>query len=204
MARETLSKDMNIDILRFVGSSDILRDCKQLAEIDCFVKYVGKPESSIHVNKVIAYVILLYSRDSFLNKKPLDELRVRKIKASKMADLDSENEGVAKALFELRSEPILELITGYLIHQSNFAWMELVALQSQMEESIKLRMRPIDEEGNKEKDVIEAFNKKAVATKHSQDWFNMSKGYEAEIFVDHEDVKSQNKTQRSSLERYAQ
>lgn len=203
MAKETLSKDMAIDILRYSGSSDIVKDCKQLSDIECFVKYSVAPELELSTAKVVTYVVLLYSRDSFLNRKPLDELKIRKVKSAKMAGLDSENESVIRLLFELRSEPVLNLITSYLIHQGNFAWMELIALQSQMEESIKLRMRPIDEGESKDKDIIEAFNKKAVATKHSQDWFSMSKSYEAEIFADHDDVKNQVKVKRSSLESLA-
>jgi hypothetical protein len=146
--------------------------------------------------------VLLYSRDSYLSKKPIEDLSVRKLKAAKDAGLNVDSDIVVSLLFELRSEPIVELIVKYLIYQSNFAWSELIALESQMAESLRLRLRPIDE-NNKDKDLIDAFTKKASMTRFSQEWAEMLKKMEAEVFADHDDAKTSTARKRITLESYA-
>lgn len=199
---ESLSKDMAIDVLKYSNSDDILRDCKKLNEIECFRIYREKPELSLNYNKVIVYVVLLYSRDSYLSQKPIEDLSVRKSKALKDTGFDIENPSVRSLLCELKSEPVVDLVVRYLVYQSNFAWSELIALESQMAESLRLRLRPIDED-NKDKDLIDAFTKKASMTRFSQEWADMLKKMEQEVFADHDDAKVSNARKRVTIESLA-
>ena len=190
---------MAIDILRHTKSTDIMSDCKELAGIEAFMKYVQDPEPGIPITPLLVYVVLLYSKDSFLNKKPIEDLRTRKPKAADYAGLVVTDQ-VRALVLSLGSEKVLDLIHGYLIHQNSILWTERCTLESQIEESHRIRLAPVSAE--KDKDLLEAFNKKNSLTQHFSAWWSALKSYDAELFADHDDVKAAAKKKRITLESY--
>ena len=192
---------MSLDVLGAKPGEDLFEYCPKLKDIRCFTDYKKDPDPAIDTEKLIAYVVLLYSKDSFLNKRPIENLRDRRTKAATLVGLDYEDERIIQYLFNLDNDKILDLILGYLIYQNNTLWTERTTIEIQMDESQRIRMRPVD--SDKDKDLLEAFNKKASLTLHFATWYKILKEYDAEIFFDHDDVKEKNKRQRTSLEAYA-
>lgn len=200
--KETLSQNMAIDILRFVNSDDIMNDCKEISELECFKNYMQDADGAIPITPLFVYVILLYSKDSFLNKMPLEELRKRKQKAANLSGLDFDIEVIREFVAELKSERVVELILGYLIHQSSFEFTELCVIEAQIEESQRIRMRSFDAE--KDKDLAQAFEKKGALVRSVKEWYDIKKGYEKIIFApDHDDVRKSKVAQSATLESYA-
>lgn len=152
---------MSIDILSAQPGQDVFDACPQLGSIDCFLEYRKDPDPIVPVNELIAYVILLYSKDSILNKKPMDPLPTRRMKAARMAGLDVSDKAVIARVFDLESiekeirdengkylrtewkYPIADLITEYLIYQNHYTWSDRVSVELQMQENIRIRMAPI-------------------------------------------------------------
>jgi hypothetical protein len=193
---------MKLDVLSHVNSDDIMGELQELRQIEAFSKYMQDPEGSIPITPLFVYVVLLYSRDSFLFRPPLDELRKRKIKAATLAGLNIENETIKEAVVELMSEKVVDLILGYLIYQASFEFTELCVIEAQIEESQRVRMRGFGAE--KDKDLVQAVEKKAVLTTAASNWYDLKKKYEKIIFADHSDIKEKSKRkQRISLELYA-
>lgn len=184
---------MSIDIL---SMKDIWKIPK-LTEIKCFNEYRSQPEDSISVEGVVKYVVLLYSKDSILNKKPLDDLKDRRIKAAKFADLELSDK-TTFMVFDLESDKVRSLILNYLVHQNNSIWAERCVIEAQMEESQKIRMKPVDMDDDK--GVMEAFNKKAALTDHYKKWHQTIKEYDSEIFGSVSEDKDRIIRKRTTLE----
>ncbi len=111
---------------------DFLRNIKSWRKIDIEVV----PKWNLH-----RYLVILYMHDSFLNKKnplPLTErkhaaLEFGKIKISK---------DVTNELLLLGNDLILLMVRDLLIAQNNWLWTEIVTLEHQYEEAVRLRLRP--------------------------------------------------------------
>jgi hypothetical protein len=228
MATATASASMQIDILRSKDSDNILRDCKALREIDCFINYGKDKEQDLPLREVVIYIVILYSKDSFLNKKPMEPLHMRRIKAASYAGLEAESDTVKAALFDLSSDRIRELILGYLIHQNQMIWMERCIIEAQILENQRIRFKPITNkvvapvtngkrkkgeedlsgtqtnlELDDDKYIVEASSKKATLTDHFDQYYEKLKKYDLEIFADHENVKEKLKKTRVSIESLA-
>lgn len=222
----TATAQMYIDILKY--RADVFAS-ERLQEIQCFRDYREDPEKSIDVNALITYVVLLYSKDSILNRKPMPQLAERRHKAALMAELDPTSDPVINLIFDLGSEKIRDLILGYLIHINQLLWAERCIVESQMQENQRIRFRPIqnkkvttakktrkkkddeedfddgDQEELDDNAILAASQKKFTLTEHVVKYMDLIKKYDAEIFTDHENVKeSIGRTARKSLESIAQ
>ena len=201
---------MSLDVLGAKPGEDLFEYCPKLKDIRCFTDYKKDPDPAIDTNQLIAYVVLLYSKDSILNKtKPIEDLPNRRLKAARMAGLDSDNKEVISNLFELSQtydkvkktdengkeyydeiprNRISDLISDYVIYQNHWPWADRCATESQMEENIKIRFKPI--ESNKgDKEIIEADGKKFSLSDHFDVYEEKLRNRDKEIFGDHDDVK---------------
>lgn len=192
--------NMRIDVLKYKDAADIIQECPEIQEIDAFRKYRSEPEFGINTNALVCYVVLLYSRDSFLSKKPLEELRTRKHKAAILSGLDEKRETIKKWVFDLGSEKVADLILGFIRHQNISDWTERCVIEQQLEECQMIRLRPVSSE--KDKDLIDAFGKKATLTNHAKVWNAMLKELDKEIFQDHDDIRAKARPQRVTLETF--
>jgi hypothetical protein len=216
---------MYLDVL---GNSENVFALDRVSEIKCFADYNKNPESSLDKNSVMKYVILLYSKDSVLNRKPMPPLSERRERAATLSGLDPDDRSVNEMVFDLLSEQIRDLILGYLIQQSQMIWTERCIVEAQIQENQKIRFKPIQNkvvtpktrkrkasEGGEEDEssqnsgdddayIINASNKKYDLTDHFDKYYELLKKYDSEIFADHENVKEvAMKRERNSLEMMA-
>ncbi len=222
------TSSMSIDI--FKDAEDVFAN-ENLCEIKCFMDYQKSPDASFAVDKVVIYVVLLYSKDSILNKKPMPQLKDRKNKAAILAGLNPEQTEVKELIFDLISPSIRDMISDYVLHQSDPEWTERVVVSEQLDENIRIRMKPIQnrvstpvvkkkpkakqedelldneidiDEANDDKYILESSEKKFKLTSHADTYRGIIKKLDAIIFADNDDVKVATvKRQRRSLESMA-
>ena len=115
------------DLKSYQEARKCLKDIKGLRALNdfCSVK--------VHLPfiQTVKYIILLYSKDSFLNKKPMRPLEERQHKAAHIAgfpkDGDKYHSQIRHVLFDLTSEQIFEFVFNYLIYQNDYVWSEICA-----------------------------------------------------------------------------
>lgn len=201
------SPQMYLDV---TGHKDVF-SMGRIREVPCFEAYRKDPDSSLDPSKVVKYVVLLYSRDSILNRRPMPPLTERREIAAGMSDLDPSNQDVIDNLFDLYSEKIRDLIIDYLIHQNVILWTERCILEAQIQENQRIRLKPVQnksinkpkrkKKGEEEEEdepsledddkyLIEASNKKFALTPHFDKYYELIKKYDLEIFQDHDNVKA--------------
>lgn len=223
--QESPSASMQLDVLSCKDPFSL----RELFDIKCFLDYRDDPEESLDVNEVVKYVVLLYSKDSILNKKPMPPLDERRSKAAFMAGLDPEDQAVKDIVFDLMGPRLRTLILEYLIYQNQMIWSERCIIETQIQENQRIRFKPIqnktasvvkkkrkkdeeedeEPEDNREEDdkyILDASNKKYSLTDHFKKYYALLREYDAEIFGDHDNVKAvaSKRKERTSLENMAQ
>lgn len=188
-----------IEVLN-IPPGDIFKACPELQDIRCFVDFYKMPEG-LPVRETICYVVLLYTKDSFLNKKPVEPLGIRRVKAAKLAGLDHEDELIERLVFGMESEALDSLVIEYLIHQSSYAWSDRCAIEAQMDENLRIRFKSIESDKG-DKDVIEASTKKFLLSEHFAKYHETLKKRDLEIFLGHDEVRDSavRKSRKTSLE----
>lgn len=187
-----------------------------LQDVECFLNYEREPEQGLPVKELMTYVVLLYTKESFLNKKPMDPLKERRVKAANIAGLPIDSQEVKDLVFDLGSEKIRDVIIEYMISQNQMLWTERCIVEAQIEENQRIRFKPIQNKftvakkdgGSTEletddKTIIEASVKKKTLTQDFSIYYELLKKYDQEIFQDHDDVKSMVKKTRTTVESMA-
>lgn len=215
------SASMQLDVLAAKPGDDLFEACPKLRDIRCFTEYVKDPDPAIDPQKLVAYVVMLYSKDSILSRKPMEDLPNRRLKAARMAGLDSDDSEVIYRVFELGQvtetktrqsadgknytettyhNRISDLIADYLIYQNHYPWANRMAIEAQMDENLRIRLRPIDTSIDDDK-IIGASSKKSLLTDHFDKYEEKVKNIDKEIFIDHNDVNDKlTKRKRVTLE----
>jgi hypothetical protein len=185
---------MGIDILSFKDSKNLLTDCKTLAGIKEIADYLKKPASD---NKIVLYIVLLYSSDSILNRKPVEGLEQRKRKAADLVEFKTLKDGkfvakVEESLFQLGDENIIDMIFGLLRFQNDSLWMEIVATESMIDQYVKGMLKRIDIDD--EKKGIDALEKKSKLRQEVRSMNKDLKIMYSDFYRDHEDLKEKTKS----------
>lgn len=139
------------------------------------------------------YLVILYCHDSFLNKKnplPLDE---RKLAALKFAHLKN-SQKIETELLLLDNDLILLMVKDLLISQNNFLWIEIISLESQIEEAIRLRMAP-----NLKGEQSQA-NLKRQLTIDCKTWQGDLNSAYLKFYRDHGEIKDKLRARATTLE----
>lgn len=195
-----------IDVLN-LPPGDIFKVCPELEGIHCFVDF-SKKESGLPLRETIMYVYLLYTKESFINKRPMDVLSTRRIKSAKIAGLDPEEQFVKENIFgtetfneesRINYAILDDLIVNYLLSQSSYQWSDRCAIDAQMEENLRIRFKPI-ESGKGDKDIIEASTKKFLLTEHFSKYKDIVRKLDLEIFTDHDEKRDVAVRKKTSLE----
>lgn len=186
-----------IEVLN-LPKGDIFEVCPDLKEIKCLFEF-AKKSGGLPVRETIVYIVLLYTKDSILNKKPIQALSDRRVKAARMAGLDPESKLVQEKIFGMDSDILDDCIVKYLIQQSSYAWSDRCAIETQMDENLRIRFKPIESDKG-DKDIIEASSKKFLLTEHFSKYKDNLKKLDAEIFLDHEDKRDHAIRKKTSLE----
>lgn len=164
--------------------------------MDLYASQKGaKEEDRVPLRETIIYIILLYDKESFLNKKPIAPLQVRINRAAAHAGLDPEDEKIQKAIFYLDNEAVRNTVVDYLLFQNISKWSNRCAIEAQMAENLRIRFKPIENE-KADKDIIN----KHLLTDHYRDYDNEIKKLDADIFMGHDNVKNEAVRTRSSIE----
>lgn len=134
---ESLSKDMRIDVLPYAKEkASLLLYLPELANYISFTEYEQNPIDGLNPNKVIAYIVLLYSSDSILTGHPMPDLKDRMERAAELVGFKKTanknfKEPVTKMLFPLKDEEgkLLNMVFEFLIKENNLEWEEIVATE---------------------------------------------------------------------------
>lgn len=133
---ESPSKDMRIDVIPYIGESlPITKYLPELAQYKSFVGYEERPIDGLPADKVIAYIVILYSSDSLLNGHPMPPLNERMERAAELCGFKKTKKGfaeqVTKMLFPLNdgNDQLLDMVFEFLIRQNNLEWEEIVAIE---------------------------------------------------------------------------
>jgi hypothetical protein len=197
---ESQSKEMRYDVLSLpLGARncpDIMESFKELKNIDSFQAYEGEMKpNGLNRNKLISFIILIYSHDSFLHQNPKYKLESFDRKLWIAADLvgfDKQKKRpgflkqVEERLFACGDEQFLLMILEFLKFQSQPDWTEWCILNHELMENNQIRMAPIKED--KDKDQIAAQEKKAKFREQSESIRESIKNYEIKIFGDRDRI----------------
>lgn len=188
-----------VDVIN-LPPGDILKAWPAVTDIKCFAEFISKQKTieeseRVPIRETIVYIVLLYSKDSFLNKKPVETLEKRILKAAKLAGLDTEDEKIQKAVFDLDNEEVRNTVVDYLIEHDNSDWSNRCAIAAQMRENLRIRSKPIEKE-KAEKEIIN----KHLLTQHYSDYANILKKLDADIFLGHDNVRDEAVRTRTTLE----
>lgn len=200
---------MEIDILSVEGNKDVLHEIKSLNRIESFKNYKGTLGGGMDRNKVIKYIVLLYSKDSILNEKVAVPLEDRQLKAADLAGFDRDKNNnfkdkrVQEWLFELKNDEIFEMVFEFLIFLDDALWREIVTLEHELKEYHMLRMKPL--EGKYDKDLMTATEKKGKFRKECNEIRDSLKKCYDEFYREFDDVKAKAKEKRkpTTLESWA-
>lgn len=204
-----LGAEMLINPFEINGVAEARKMLKNIDGLGALIEFCSVKKHT-PFKPVIRYIVILYSKDSFLNKKPMRPLTERQLKAAALAGFEKQRDGefhpqVRFSLFELGAEEIFDFVFGYLVYQKNYVWSEICTLEAQISENQRIRMRAI--ESDKDKDIMAAMDKKASLTKHYKEWHKSLEDNMNEFFGDHEEVKVAydiHKTGLATIELYAQ
>ena len=205
----TLGKDMLINPFGISTIEDARPLLKQIDGLQAIVEFCSV-KKHLKFKPVIRYLLLLYSKDSILNVKPMRPLQERQLKAAALAGFEKNSKGEFHAqvkfiLFELGSEDVFNFVFAYLIYQNNYIWSEICTLEQQLAENQRIRMRPV--EADKDKDIMAAMEKKSNLTKHYKDLHKNLQDSLNEFYGDHDEVKvgyDIHKSGLAAIELYAQ
>lgn len=195
---ESLSENMRYNVLDLPLDDrgrpiDILDAFKELRVIDGFTQYGGEMKSNgLNRNKLISYIVLVYSHDSFLHqnhKYKFETFDRRLIIAADLVGFERQasrknvfKNQIQERLFKLEDDEFIKMVLEYLRFQSKAEWSEWCILQHELMENNHIRLAPIKED--KDKDQIAAQEKKAKFREQSEKIREAIKNYEMKIFGD--------------------
>lgn len=158
---------MRIDILSHYKAKDVFVSLPTLRQFHSFVEYNKSPTKGLPPNMVIAYVVLLYSEDSVLNKQPMPALEQRQIMAAELAGFKPKkgkhDNVVVNGLFNLENEGIFSMAFEYLMFQKQAEWQLLIATETLRVSYLRDMMKPTHntkelEAKSKLKSLVKTYN----------------------------------------------
>ncbi len=182
----------------------VLDKYPQLKSIKSFTEYKGISKGGLDSDKVIRYIIILYSEDSPLSKKPLPPLEERKYRAADLAGFkrdkktDDFNENIVEQLFLLGDDEVIDMAMGYLQYLHSDLWIEINIIAQELEEYRRIRITPVNADADK--DLLTAIEKKDKLRVSSGNMVKQLKEYTDIFYGDSLDLKSKSQKKRSTLE----
>lgn len=204
---ESLTAKMAFDVDSVSDNKDILTEMPKLKEFSSFKGYSGSMGGGMNRNRVIKYIVLMYSHDTVLNQRPPLELNDRKLRAAEIAGFEREKSGkfrkiIVDQLFHLitpkkdddesdvkkikYSHSILDMVFEYLKAQKSHIWTEICTQEQELDEYIRLRLQPVSDD--KDKDTLIALEKKDKLRASCKAMLKDLANYYKDFFADHDDV----------------
>lgn len=136
-----------------IGFEGMDQNVKNLAAIHPKLTHLSSWTSyadDIPTNNLLAYLLFLYSPDSPVNKRYGITLMERKSQALMLAGFGHlrNKKGdwavdVVTYLIELRNDTVITMIVDYLKLLNQEAWTQMKVLEQELEEAVRLRLRPV-------------------------------------------------------------
>lgn len=164
-------------------------DLFEIEAVRVFSQLGEGKDNQIWRNKAIRYMIWLYSVDTMLNVKPVEQLKDRKLKAAHLAGfrIDDEtgsfDDKVILDLMELADREFQEAVVQYLIHQKDELFSEIITCEEQHHELMRLRLAPAD-------NAQEADAKKKLRLESKELVHDIRQGWD-ELWEDHDDLREE-------------
>jgi hypothetical protein len=192
------TENMLVDIDSVPKDKNAVEEIEFLSRINSWKDFkIGVvPRWNLH-----RYLVILYSADSYLNKKNPIPLPERKQKALIFAEIENSDD-VTNELLLLENDLALKMIIDFLIAQKNSLWTEIVTTEQQYEEAVKLRMQPIDNKA-KDSEQLAAANKKRALRIDCKEMQGDIDSFYRKFFEDHDDVKQAIRERATTLEMLA-
>jgi hypothetical protein len=152
---ESIKWRINMDAFKDmeIGFYGMDQSAKNLAAIHpklMFVSSWAEYADDIPVNNLLSYLLFLYSPDSPVNKRyrvPLIERKYQALMLSGFAHLRNKRgywaDDVQTYLIELRNDAVINMIIDFLRLLNQRLWTEINTLEQELEESTRLRLRPV-------------------------------------------------------------
>lgn len=192
------TSEMMIDPDQIKENSDIRDVFRDNPHLDDFLKHT-KSLHKIEPVPLAKYIILLYCEDTVLNVRPPMPLEERQYKAASMSKLVRKNaqpsEVIKDVVFALNDRIIFEFIFAFYTRQRNFLYQDIIALEHNMLENQKLRLRPVTEE----KGDLAAFAKKNDLMKLFKEWRVQLAEYYDEFYGDNDNIRAIHKLNRENM-----
>jgi hypothetical protein len=175
-----------------------------LRRVEAFVEYPENSSEHLNKEKVLKYIIILYSEDSVLNKDmrqaTLEEkmYQAAEYAGFKQMSVGDYSDEIKSKLFLLTDPSILNAIHGYLEFQYSDIWSEMVIIDHELMEYRRIRMAPVTD--TKDKDVIAAVEKKDKLRASCLEMIKQKEAYEKVFYGDDTNLKSKAKKKRVTLE----
>lgn len=187
---------IDIDAISLDGNAEYEIDF--LGRIESWVKF---HTGFVEKQKLLRYIVVLYSHDSFLNMRNPIPLADRKQRALDFAEIEESDE-VTNGLLLLEDDIVLKMIQDFLIAQRNHLWTEIVTTEQQYEEAVRLRLQPIKNNG-KDKEQLEAANKKRALRIDCKEMTGDLDTFYRKFYAGHDDVRDRVRKRATSLESLA-
>lgn len=145
---------MRIDVLALLKEKSMSSKFPQINKWKPYVDYMEKPIKGLPFRETFAYIFLLYSNDSILNKEPMPPLYERQSTAATMVGFKKNKEGefskeVDEMLFHLSEQKLVDLVFHFLIYQGDKEWHEIVTNEKLRQSYLKNLMSPVEHEDPK-------------------------------------------------------
>lgn len=127
-----ITASMRIDIIAGLDAKVMMDRCPELKKISAFVDYMQKGNGNADFRRqVIAYIVLLYSKDSILNVEPIPRLQERQLKAGELVKFKKNTAGefnteVVDVLFHLERDFYQRMVLEFTLWQNDMLWEQIV------------------------------------------------------------------------------
>lgn len=164
----------------------------ELFKNKAFAKLKQRPDC----DALVRYVIYLYDKGTELTIEFQNDLKARKEEAARDAGFKKTSNWAKSVqdVMEIRDRDATEAIMEYLKMQNNLLWTEICVCEQELFDYQTLRFTPVTKKKKNadtldDKAVIEATTKKDALQKACDTRIKLLKGYYAEFYGDHLDVK---------------
>lgn len=188
-------------INKMIFPVDTLKEGQKVLEVFPDLERIEswKTFKSPNKEKVFKYIIMLYSKESPLNRaRPAIKLEDRKERSAIEAGFKKNSKGEftesVTNIFYLSDKKVLSMILDYLKFMDDTLWAIKVNIEQNMWENFKILMTPIDME--KDTDTIKAADLKEKLRNQIRSMKSELATVEKELFIDQEvmdDIKQRRK-----------
>jgi len=193
---------MRYDVDSVSSREPLIFHIPELAKLESFKNYPGTHGKELNADWVAKYVVLLYSEDSILNKRPMPPLKERKEQAATIAGFvkksENWNKNIQNKLFNLESDYVVSMVFEFLIHQKNYIWTSICATEQTIDEYLKIAFTQIKKE-DEGYNLMDAKRKKELMDLNKELIVDLDSYYK-EFFKGHEEDASKLRRKRTRIE----